>query len=29
MIANHDIVELKGNHIPKDLVPLERLFDIC
>jgi hypothetical protein len=27
MIANHEIIELKRNHIPKGLVPLERLFD--
>ena len=26
MIGNHDIVELKGNFIPKGLVPLEILF---
>jgi len=26
-IANHDIIELKGNHLLKGLVPLERLFD--
>ena len=25
-IADHKIVELKGNFIPKGLVPLERLF---
>ena len=25
-IADHKIVELKGNYIPKGLVPLERLF---
>ena len=25
-IGNHDIVELKGNFIPKGLVPLEILF---
>ena len=25
-IGNHEIVELKGNFIPKDLVPLEILF---
>ena len=25
-IANHNIIELKGNFIPKGLVPLERLF---
>jgi len=27
-IANHKIVQLPSNHIPKGLVPLERLFDI-
>jgi hypothetical protein len=27
-IANHHIVQLPRNHIPKGLVPLERLFDI-
>lgn len=26
-IANYDIIELKGNHLPKGLLPLERLFD--
>jgi hypothetical protein len=26
-IANHHIVQLPSNHIPKVLVPLERLFD--
>ena len=26
-IANHHIVQLPRNHIPKRLVPLERLFD--
>jgi hypothetical protein len=26
-IANHHIVQLPTNHIPKGLVPLERLFD--
>jgi len=26
-IENHDIIELRGNHLPKGLVPLERLFD--
>jgi hypothetical protein len=26
-IANHHIVQLPRNHIPKGLVPLERLFD--
>jgi ribonuclease HI len=26
-IANHDIIQLPGNHIPRGLVPLERLFD--
>ena len=25
-IENHKIIELKGNFIPKGLVPLERLF---
>ena len=25
-IANHNIIELKGNLIPKGLVPLKRLF---
>ena len=25
-IANHNIIELKGNFIPKGLVPLEILF---
>ena len=25
-IGGHDVVELKGNYIPKGLVPLERLF---
>ena len=25
-IVDHKIVELKGNFIPKGLVPLERLF---
>ena len=25
-IVDHTIIELKGNFIPKDLVPLERLF---
>ena len=24
MIADHEIIELKTNHIPKGLVPLER-----
>jgi hypothetical protein len=27
MIANHKIMQLKDNHIPKGLVPLEKLFD--
>jgi hypothetical protein len=26
-IPNHEIVQLSGNHIPKGMVPLERLFD--
>jgi hypothetical protein len=26
-LVGHNIVELKTNHIPKGLVPLERLFD--
>ena len=26
-IANHHIVQLPSNHIPKGLVPSERLFD--
>jgi hypothetical protein len=26
-IVNHHIVQLPSNHIPKGLVPLERLFD--
>jgi hypothetical protein len=26
-IAGHKIIELKTNHLPKGLVPLERLFD--
>jgi hypothetical protein len=26
-IANHHIIHLPSNHIPKGLVPLERLFD--
>jgi hypothetical protein len=26
-IANHQIIQLPSNHIPKGLVPLERLFD--
>jgi hypothetical protein len=26
-IANHHIVQLPSNHIPKGLVPLERLFE--
>ena len=27
-IVDHHIVQLPNNHIPKGLVPLERLFDI-
>jgi hypothetical protein len=27
MIVDHHIVQLPSNHIPKGLVPLERLFD--
>jgi hypothetical protein len=27
-VASHNIVELKTNHIPRGLVPLESLFDI-
>ena len=27
MISNHDIIELKTNHIPKIFVPLARLFN--
>ena len=27
MIIEHEIIELETNHIPKGLVPLERLFD--
>ena len=27
MIAGQEIIDLKTNHIPRDLVPLERLFD--
>jgi hypothetical protein len=27
-VVGHNIVELKKKHIPKGLVPLERLFDI-
>jgi hypothetical protein len=27
-IVDHHIVQLPSNHIPKELVPLERLFDI-
>jgi ribonuclease HI len=27
-IANHHIIHLPSNHIPKGLVPLERLFDV-
>jgi hypothetical protein len=26
-VVGHNIVELKKNHIPRGLVPLERLFD--
>jgi hypothetical protein len=26
-IAKHDIIQLPSNHIPRGLVPLERLFD--
>jgi hypothetical protein len=26
-VVGHDIVELKTNHIPRGIVPLERLFD--
>ena len=26
MIENHDIIELKTNHIPKGLILLERVF---
>jgi hypothetical protein len=26
-VAGHKIIELKTNHLPKGLVPLERLFD--
>jgi hypothetical protein len=26
-VDGHNIVELKMNHIPRGLVPLERLFD--
>jgi hypothetical protein len=26
-IANHQIIQLPSNHIPKGLIPLERLFD--
>jgi hypothetical protein len=26
-VVGHNIVELKTNHIPRGLVPLERLFD--
>jgi hypothetical protein len=26
-IVGHKIIELKTNHLPKGLVPLERLFD--
>ena len=27
MIIEHEIIELKTNHISKGLIPLERLFD--
>ena len=27
MIVDHEIIELKTNHIPKGLVPLEILYD--
>ena len=27
MIANHKMMVLSNNHIPKGLVPLEKLFD--
>lgn len=26
-MARHKIIELKTNHIPKGLIPLERIFD--
>lgn len=26
-VANHDIIQLSNNFIPKGLIPLERLFD--
>ena len=26
-ISKHDIIQLPNNHIPRELVPLERLFD--
>jgi hypothetical protein len=26
-VGGHTIIELKTNHMPKGLVPLERLFD--
>jgi hypothetical protein len=26
-VVGHNIVELKTNHIPRGIVPLERLFD--
>jgi hypothetical protein len=26
-IANHQIIQLPNNHIPRGLIPLERLFD--
>ena len=27
MIGGKDIIQLKSNHIPKGLIPLEKLFD--
>ena len=27
MIANHKMIILRNNHIPKGLIPLEKLFD--
>ena len=27
MIGSKDIIQLKGNYIPKGLIPLEKLFD--
>jgi len=27
MIANHKMMVLRNNHIPKGLVPMEKLFD--